>query len=76
MNTLAASSSSASPAPARSDARELVLALLAGACTWLGIKLAQRLEDPYSEPRLTIDASARDLRDTLLTHRRGGGDTP
>lgn len=43
---------------------ELLLAFLAGAATYAGVKAAQRLEDPYSEPRLTINSLLR------------GGDSP
>lgn len=38
---------------------ELLLTLLAGAATWAGVRLAQRLEDPYSEPRLTLTTLLR-----------------
>jgi hypothetical protein len=44
--------------------RELLLALLCGAATFLGIRVAQRLEDPYSEPRLSLS--------TWLDQHRGG----
>jgi hypothetical protein len=34
--------------------RQVMLALLTGAATYAGLMLARRLEDPYSEPRLTL----------------------
>lgn len=43
---------------------ELVLAVLAGAAVWTGVRVGQRLEDRYSEPRLTIDS--------LIAYVRGG----
>ncbi len=44
--------------------REVALAVVCGVATFFGIKLAQRLDDPYSEPRLTVT--------TWLNDRRGG----
>lgn len=48
----------------RSVLSELALALLAGVATWAGVRLAQTLEDPYSEPRLALTS--------LQTRLRGG----
>lgn len=50
----------------RSAAREILLALLTGVACWFGVKAAQRLEDPYSEPRLTVDG--------WFQRATGGGD--
>jgi len=44
--------------------QELALAVLAGAAMVAGVRLSERLQDPYSEPRLTLK--------TLLDSARGG----
>lgn len=46
---------------------EALLGLLVGAATWLGIRLAQELEDPYSDARLGVAG--------LVDRFRRGGET-